>query len=143
MSATKNTINGLDHLRALAIVLVLLYHYCKLFPHPQWTETLGSFGWVGVDLFFVLSGYLIASQLFKGIKENAKVDLKAFYIKRFFRIIPAYLAVLLLYFSVSDFKEFGTLAPLWKYLTFTQNLGLDLRTQRAFSHAWSLCIEEQ
>jgi peptidoglycan/LPS O-acetylase OafA/YrhL len=139
----QNKYKGLDHLRALAILLVLLYHYCKLFPHPEWTEILGSFGWVGVDLFFVLSGFLIASQLFEGIKENNSVNLREFYFKRFFRIIPAYLAVVFLYFAVPIFKEREGLAPLWKYLTFTQNLGLDLKTQRAFSHAWSLCIEEQ
>lgn len=136
-------LNGLEHLRALAILLVLLYHYCKLFPHPEWTESWGSFGWVGVDLFFVLSGFLIASQLFKGIRENNKVNLREFYLKRFFRIMPAYLTVVALYFTVPPFREKEGLAPLWKFLTFTQNLGLDLRTQRAFSHAWSLCIEEQ
>jgi peptidoglycan/LPS O-acetylase OafA/YrhL len=139
----QNKYNGLDHLRALAILIVLLYHYCKLFPHPEWTEILGSFGWVGVDLFFVLSGFLIASQLFEGIKENNNVNLREFYFKRFFRIIPAYLTVVLLYFAVPMFKEREGLAPLWKFLTFTQNIGLDLKTQRAFSHAWSLCIEEQ
>ena len=40
-------------------------------------------------------------------------------------------------------REHGTPAPYWKFLTFTQNLGLDLRSQSAFSHAWSLCVEEQ
>jgi 6-phosphogluconolactonase (cycloisomerase 2 family)/peptidoglycan/LPS O-acetylase OafA/YrhL len=138
-----NKLNGLDHLRALAIALVLLYHYCKLFPHPDWTEAWGSFGWVGVDLFFVLSGYLIASQLFEEVKENNNVNLKEFYVKRFFRIIPAYLTVVFLYFAFPVFKEREGLPPLWKFFTFTQNLGLDLKTQRAFSHAWSLCIEEQ
>lgn len=144
MSVTKaQNLHGLDHLRTLAILLVLLYHYCILFPHPEWAETWGSFGWVGVDLFFVLSGYLIASQLFRDIRENNSVNLKAFYIKRFFRILPAYFTVVILYFTIPVFKEREGLAPLWKFLTFTQNLGLDLKTQRAFSHAWSLCIEEQ
>jgi len=143
VSAETQKLHGLNHLRALAILLVLLYHYCKLFPHPAWTETWGSFGWVGVDLFFVLSGYLIASQLFEEIKNSRSVNLKEFYIKRFFRIIPAYLTVVFFYFAIPEFKEREGLPPLWKFLTFTQNLGLDLRTQRAFSHAWSLCIEEQ
>jgi peptidoglycan/LPS O-acetylase OafA/YrhL len=136
-------LHGLNHLRALAILLVLLYHYWTMFPHPEWTKTVGRFGWVGVDLFFVLSGYLIASQLFRYIKEKNRINFKEFYIKRFFRILPAYFIVLTLYFTVPAFKEREGLAPLWKFLTFTQNLGLDLRTQRAFSHAWSLCIEEQ
>jgi peptidoglycan/LPS O-acetylase OafA/YrhL len=142
MSEAKK-LPGLDHLRALAILLVLLYHYCRLFPHPRWTETWGSFGWIGVDLFFVLSGYLIASQLFREIQIKNTIQLKTFYLKRFFRIIPAYLTVLLIYFSIPAFKETEGLPPLWKFLSFTQNIQLDLRSQRAFSHAWSLCIEEQ
>jgi peptidoglycan/LPS O-acetylase OafA/YrhL len=142
-STETQKLHGLNHLRALAIVLVLLYHYCKLFPHPAWTNAWGSFSWIGVDLFFVLSGYLIASQLFERIKNNHPVNLREFYIKRFFRIIPAYLTVVFFYFAIPEFKEHKGLPPLWKFLTFTQNFGLDLRTQKAFSHAWSLCIEEQ
>jgi peptidoglycan/LPS O-acetylase OafA/YrhL len=133
---------GLDHLRALAIILVFLCHY-RMFGHPDWVKGIGKFGWIGVDLFFVLSGFLIAGQLFSNIRQGKGVELKSFYLKRFFRIIPAYLAVLTVYFTVPSFKEIEGLAPLWKYLTFTQNFGLDLSNSRAFSHAWSLCIEEQ
>lgn len=134
---------GLDHLRTLAIVLVFLFHYGRLFPHPEWTNTISKFGWTGVDLFFVLSGYLIASQLFAHIAKQGEVPLKAFFLKRFFRIVPAYLFVVALYFCFPFVHEREALAPLWKYLTFTQNPGLDLRAQGTFSHAWSLCIEEQ
>ena len=134
-------IAALDHLRALAITLVFLFHY-RLFAHPVWVDIIGSFGWTGVDLFFVLSGYLIAGQVFKGIKEG-NFSLSEFFVKRFFRILPAYWVVLALYFLVPAFKEWEHLPPLWKFLTFTQNIGLDLRTGRTFSHAWSLCIEEQ
>jgi len=133
---------GLDHLRALAIALVFLCHY-RMFGHPDWVNDAGSFGWTGVDLFFVLSGYLISSQLFKSLQQGKGISLKEFYIKRFFRILPAYLAVLTLYFTLPAFKEFEGLPPLWKFLTFTQNFGLYLGATRAFSHAWSLCIEEQ
>lgn len=132
---------GLDHLRALAITLVFIFHY-RLFPHPEWIDTIGSFGWTGVDLFFVLSGYLIAGQIFRDI-QSGHFSAKTFFIKRFFRILPAYWTVLALYFTIPAFREWGTLPPLWKFLTFTQNFGLDLRYHRAFSHAWSLCIEEQ
>jgi len=134
---------GLDHLRTLAILLVFLFHYGRIFPHPEWTNTISKFGWTGVDLFFVLSGYLIASQLFAHIVQQGTVPLKAFFLKRFFRIVPAYLFVVALYFCFPFVHEREALAPLWKYLTFTQNLGLDLQTQGTFSHAWSLCIEEQ
>ena len=133
---------GLDHLRALAIVLVLLYHY-RLFGHPEWLDGFGKFGWTGVDLFFVLSGYLISSQLFAKMAEGSKASFKDFFIRRFFRIIPAYLTVVTIYFLVPAFREREALSPLWRFLTFTQNFGLDLAKHGAFSHAWSLCIEEQ
>ncbi|PUZ24644.1 Peptidoglycan/LPS O-acetylase OafA/YrhL, contains acyltransferase and SGNH-hydrolase domains [Chitinophaga costaii] len=136
-------LHGLDHLRAFAITFVFLYHYGGMFPHPDWVNRISKFGWTGVDLFFVLSGYLIASQLFATIGRGQAISFREFFIKRFFRIIPAYLLTVIVYFSLPSFREREALAPLWKYLTFTQNLGLDLRTQGTFSHAWSLCIEEQ
>lgn len=140
-SAAKAKVPALDHFRALAITLVFLFHY-RLFAHPDWVDTIGSFGWTGVDLFFVLSGYLIAQQVFTEVQQD-RFSVRTFFIKRFFRILPAYWAVLILYFSVPAFKEWEHLPPVWKFLTFTQNFGLDLRYQRTFSHAWSLCIEEQ
>jgi peptidoglycan/LPS O-acetylase OafA/YrhL len=139
----KAKLHGLDRLRALAIVMVFVFHYSRLFPHPAWTEALGRFGWTGVDLFFVLSGFLIASQLFKTIAANGKIPLKEFVIKRAFRIIPLYLFVVAVYFLIPAFHEREGLPPLWKFLTFTQNIGLDVRNKGTFSHAWSLCIEEQ
>lgn len=133
---------GLDHLRAAAIILVLMYHY-RAFKHPQWIDEVGRFGWTGVDLFFVLSGFLISGQLFKEIEREGKFSVKIFYIKRFFRIIPAYFFTLFLYFTFPFFREREALSPLWKFLTFTQNYGLDVINRGTFSHAWSLCIEEQ
>jgi peptidoglycan/LPS O-acetylase OafA/YrhL len=140
-AAAKAKVPALDHLRALAITLVFLFHY-RLFAHPDWVDTVGSFGWTGVDLFFVLSGYLIAHQVFTDVQQH-RFSVRTFFIKRFFRILPAYWVVLILYFAIPAFKEWESLPPLWKFLTFTQNFGLDLRYQRTFSHAWSLCIEEQ
>ena len=102
-----------------------------------------AFGWTGVDLFFVLSGYLISAQLFSTIAKGQAISLKEFFLKRFFRIIPAYLVVVALYFCIPAFREREALPPLWKFLTFTQNLGLNLLVNGTFSHAWSLCIEEQ
>jgi peptidoglycan/LPS O-acetylase OafA/YrhL len=136
-------LSGLDNLRAFAILYVFLFHYSILFPSPEWLYSIAKFGWTGVDLFFVLSGYLISSQLFAGIAKNQRISFREFFLKRFFRIIPAYVLVVALYFLFPLLREREPLAPLWKYLTFTHNLGLDLRTQRTFSHAWSLCIEEQ
>ncbi len=141
-SATHKLV-GLDHLRAFAICYVFFYHYGGIFAHPDWVHDIAQFGWTGVDLFFVLSGFLISSQLFAKIATAKKISLKEFFIKRFFRIIPPYLVIVALYFLFPLLRERESPAPLWKYLTFTQNLGLDLRTQGTFSHAWSLCIEEQ
>lgn len=139
----ENRLYGLDHLRALAITFVFLYHYrIPVFGHPEWLPAAVKFGWTGVDLFFVLSGFLISSHLFTQIKSGNSISIKSFFLKRFFRIIPAFWCMLILYFCFPVFHERESLAPLWKYLTFTQNLGLDLSTSATFSHAWSLCIEE-
>ncbi|WP_145860952.1 acyltransferase family protein [Pedobacter suwonensis] len=138
----KEKFVGLDHLRAVAILLVFLYHY-GMFKHPAWVDTIGWIGWTGVDLFFVLSGFLISNQLFQEISANQTIRLKTFFTKRFFRIIPPYLFTLLLYFCFPVFREREALPPLWKFLSFTQNFGLDVINQGTFSHAWSLCIEEQ
>lgn len=142
ITESSERLYGLDHLRTLAIILVLLFHY-RAFKHPEWVDTIGRFGWTGVDLFFVLSGFLISGQLFKEFDGKGSISLKTFYIKRFFRIIPAYFFTLFLYFTLPFFREKEVLPPLWKFVAFTQNYGLDVINQGTFSHAWSLCIEEQ
>jgi peptidoglycan/LPS O-acetylase OafA/YrhL len=98
-------------------------------------------GWTGVDLFFVLSGYLIANQLFAGLVRGETLSPRLFYARRAFRTLPAFWVVLALYFLFPAFMGGHEPPPLWRFLTFTQNLGLEPGT--AFSHAWSLCIEEQ
>jgi peptidoglycan/LPS O-acetylase OafA/YrhL len=142
-SVAAKRFSGLDHLRALAIIIVFIYHY-NMFGQPAGLhEWLGSWGWTGVDLFFVLSGYLIGGQLFAKIAKDQPISYKEFYFKRSLRILPAYFAVLALYLAIPAFTERSQLPPLWRMITFTQNFGLDLRKEGAFSHAWSLCIEEQ
>ena len=142
MSVTGAPLVGLTHLRAVAITLVFVYHY-RLFAHPAWVERVGAFGWTGVDLFFVLSGFLISRQLFRAIASTGSFSLREFYFKRALRILPAYLVVVAGYFLFPWLHEREALPSLWRFLTFTQNFGLDLRTSGTFSHAWSLCIEEQ
>src|SRR6185295_2401640 len=95
-----------------------------------------AFGWSGVDLFFVLSGFLITRQLLAGM------GMREFYLRRALRILPLYWTALVLYFAIPGFAERSGIAPLWKFLLFVQNIGLDAATEGAFSHAWSLCIEE-
>lgn len=133
---------GLDHLRALAILMVWFFHYQGgTFAHAEWTTSF-NFGWTGVDLFFVLSGFLISSQLFAHIRKGKDLSLKEFYIKRVFRIFPIYFLVVAIYFLVPYFREKEALPPLWKFLTFAQNFGLNRSDFGTFSHAWSLCVEE-
>jgi peptidoglycan/LPS O-acetylase OafA/YrhL len=130
---------GLDFLRTLAILLVFI---CHLPWHqvPHFLFSMQQFGWIGVDLFFVLSGYLIGLQLLRPYTINKKPFIGDFFIRRSFRVLPAFLVVLLLYCTISVFKESETMRPFWQFFTFTQNFGLV--PPSAFSHAWSLCVEE-
>ena len=141
MISHHQRLHGLDHLRAAAIVLVLLFHYNFYYGVPDWLDSFSSFGWSGVDLFFVLSGYLIADKLFREFEARGKIDFRGFFLNRVLRIIPAYLVVVALYFSFPFLQEGRGLQPLWKFLTFTQNISIDLY-RNTFSHAWSLCVEE-
>ncbi|MDP6690394.1 MAG: acyltransferase family protein, partial [Alphaproteobacteria bacterium] len=87
MTGQRQRLHGLDHLRALAIVLVLLFHYRVYYGLPEALEFRGldiisGFGWSGVDLFFVLSGYLIGDKLFADIDGHGSVRFKRFYMNR-------------------------------------------------------------
>jgi peptidoglycan/LPS O-acetylase OafA/YrhL len=130
---------GLDLLRTLAIVVVVIYHTGIFgFALPR---DVHRFGWVGVDLFFVLSGYLIGGQLLSQLGGRGQIRFGRFYARRALRILPAYLVVVALYFTLPALREFPTISPLWKFLVSVQNIGLQGGT--AFSHAWSLAIEDQ
>ncbi|MEK8032293.1 acyltransferase [Ideonella sp. DXS29W] len=132
---------GLDLLRALAIGLVFLYHYQVFVSKAPTFGWLGNIGWTGVDLFFVLSGYLIGHQVFAGVARGQTLSVPAFYARRLLRTMPAFWVVLALYFLFPAVMGGKTPPPLWRFLSFTQNWNLQPGT--AFSHAWSLCIEEQ
>jgi peptidoglycan/LPS O-acetylase OafA/YrhL len=135
--------HGLDTLRAAAILVVMLYHLNMYSLLPAVLNPIASVGWAGVDLFFVLSGFLIGSQLLKPYLNGATPSLKEFYARRAYRILPAYLTVIFLYLTLPLWREApGPYAP-WQYLTFTWNLFLlHYPEGRAFSHVWSLCVEE-
>ena len=132
---------GVDTLRAIAILLVIPRHAWEMLKWPSLKFFFGRYGWTGVDLFFVLSGFLIGGQIFQDLKTDGRVSFRRFYLKRSFRILPSYLIVILLYFLWPTFRETPDIQPLWRFLTFTMNLGVP-RGSWAFSHAWSLCIEE-
>lgn len=131
---------GLDSLRAIAILIVVIYH-AGIMGFP-WPGRVHRFGWIGVDLFFVLSGYLIGGQLLAPLAQDRQLHLGRFFARRALRIFPAYLVVLAIYFSLPWWREYPDMAqPLWKFLLSIQNVALHGGT--AFSHAWSLAVEDQ
>jgi peptidoglycan/LPS O-acetylase OafA/YrhL len=141
MSHPSARIHGLDTLRALAVTLVVLHHYVLFVASEDTFGWVGQVGWVGVDLFFALSGYLIGNQIFKALRAPEGLSLTRFYARRLLRTLPNFYVVLALYALWPAFRGQAPMLPLWQYLSFTQNIGLEPGT--AFSHAWSLCIEEQ
>jgi peptidoglycan/LPS O-acetylase OafA/YrhL len=130
---------GLDLLRAIAILWVMLYHATS---HGIALPAIAEHGWMGVDLFFVLSGYLIGWQVLRTYAAGQRPDWHAFTLSRALRVLPAYLAVLALYAWVPVWREDAGMQPVWRFLTFTVNLFASARGGNAFSHAWSLCVEE-
>lgn len=130
---------GIDLLRALAIVSVMLYH---LSSHGVALPPSVELGWMGVDLFFVLSGYLIGWQLLGSYAAASTPRWSHFLLGRALRILPAYYAVLVLYVLLGDQREGEALQPLWRFITFTVNLTPAWGEHLAYSHAWSLCVEE-
>lgn len=139
--AASTRLPGLDLLRAVAISWVMAYHASSfgLISRDFW---IVKFGWMGVDLFFALSGFLIAGQLLRPWAHGYPPNYLRFFARRLLRTLPAYLVVVALCFMFPIVRERPAIQPLWQFLTFTQNFG-DVSPLKAFSHAWSLCVEEQ
>lgn len=119
----RNT--NLDALRAIAIFLVLGAHsgYRGLWEKP-WARA----GWAGVDLFFVLSGFLVSGLLFIAYKERGRIDCSHFYIRRGFKIWPAFY-VLMVVGVLSDLVVRGRFvsAGLLPEIFFVQNYKIIIR----------------
>lgn len=130
---------GLDLLRAIAIVWVMIFH--SYLAGYDGGGVLRWSGWMGVDLFFALSGFLIGAQVLDPLARGARLDFADFYLRRAFRILPAYFVVLAVYTVWPSLREVPAMMPAWQFLTFTLNLLID-PARAAFSHAWSLCVEE-
>ena len=128
----------LDAIRGLACLLVLVYHFK---PHAV------PGGWAAVDVFFLLSGYLITAILLKN--AGGPRFLAHFYARRGLRIWPVYYLAVALVAAASPFLPRGTdFAGLPYVLTYTQNLpklwsGASPEFSPYLSHAWSLAVEEQ
>lgn len=132
-------IPALDGWRGIAILLVLADHvqfaFLGRYAAP-WTQT----GQHGVTIFLVLSGYLITSKLLQG-----SIDLKKFYIRRFFRLMPvawAYLAFLSL-LTLWTGLRFTSLNEVQACLLFYRNLNFPGQNYGLAGHFWSLSLEEQ
>ena len=132
---------GPDLLRALAILLVMLWHLPAP-ATPAFLHEIKRYGWTGVDLFFVLSGYLIGTQLLSSVAHKQRLRVTDFYLKRSLRILPAFFTVLGLYVCLPGIRESEVMQAAWRFLTFSMNFGLDYRFTGAFTQAWSLCVEE-
>jgi len=133
---------GLDLLRAWAIVWVMLFHSYIVGGVGEHFAWLANYGWMGVDLFFVLSGYLIGYQLLAPLARGEPLAWRDFYRRRAFRILPAFMVVLSIYVAFPALRESPGLQPAWHFLSFTLNLLIDYQHNPTFSHAWSLCVEE-
>jgi peptidoglycan/LPS O-acetylase OafA/YrhL len=135
----------LDGLRGLAVLGVFVYH-C----HPRLEGTCihypSLWGWAGVNLFFVLSGFLITSILLDSREKPHYF--RNFYGRRALRIWPVYLLVLAVVYAQSDWfigpmpLDAIRSAPWWAYLLFVQNL-FHLALPPAIGPTWSLAIEQQ
>src|SRR5690348_17384163 len=119
--------------------MVVIYHAGIMgFPMPG---RFHRWGWIGVDLFFVLSGYLIGGQLLAPLARGQSINLKRFFARRALRIMPAYFVILGIYIFLPAWREYPDMYPWWKFLLSVQNIALHGGT--AFSHAWSLAVEDQ
>jgi len=146
LPAAGSYLPQLDGLRAIAVTLVLLVH-CIMVPADgtaAWIlRNVLSNGWIGVDLFFALSGYLITSILLRA--RTRPHYFRNFYARRFLRIFPPYYAVIAILAIAAGWLPFGPLRPAWPYLTYTSNLYLVFAHWEwaPLGHTWSLAIEEQ
>lgn len=138
---------GLDGLRGIAVLAVLIYH-------ADISQLVGGF--LGVDVFFVLSGFLITSLLIEELERTNKVDRARFYLRRIRRLMPALFLVLLFSVMVSGLFVFDaayqvrrdlpwaiTFVLNWSYLFFEQSYFVNISRPPLLQHLWSLSIEEQ
>lgn len=143
----KRYIKGLDGIRAIAVVAVILYHLAPF-----------SFqgGFLGVPIFFVVSGYLITDLLFQEFQQNGTIDVKAFYIRRIKRLYPGLVAMVLSTAAYITLFSRGLVENLksvigtnflyvynWYQINHHESYFDKFGNQSPFTHLWSLSIEGQ
>jgi peptidoglycan/LPS O-acetylase OafA/YrhL len=155
-SQTSSHVPALDGIRGIAILCVLLFHLNSILRSETHLTAILSVGWVGVDLFFVLSGFLI-TRILIATREDGRYYSR-FYIRRGLRIWPLYFAyILIMYFGLHLISHIGAVQrfsetsqflrenplqlsrPLILYLLLIQNL---FGFHDMLGATWSLCIEE-
>jgi peptidoglycan/LPS O-acetylase OafA/YrhL len=149
----KKRIPELDGIRGLAILTIIAFHWFILEGNgflPVRLVDAGRFGWSGVDLFFVLSGFLIGGILLDA--RHSSNYYRVFYVRRFYRILPLYwlfcllsVGVFYLRLGTHDWLFSGKI-PWYAYLTFGQNFSMvkfNTLGSREIDSTWSLAIEEQ
>jgi peptidoglycan/LPS O-acetylase OafA/YrhL len=136
----------LDGLRAIAVLLVLLTHFWGYRVSPEILDRFAAAGWIGVDLFFVLSGFLITSILWDS-RDSPRYFVN-FYARRTLRIFPIYFLVLAFVFIAMPIASRlpDTISrDAWMYWLYLGNFALAAGGWQLFvlDITWSLCIEEQ
>lgn len=138
----KGRIPSLDGLRAISILVVSASHLNHLFPNSHILQHVNTWGGHGVDVFFVISGFLITHLLLREKQTTGTVSLSKFYLRRAQRILPAFAFFVL---AVVSLGAIGVLtidrSALPYVLTYTYNL-VPHHTLASFGPMWSLCVEE-
>ncbi|MGZ3822906.1 MAG: acyltransferase family protein, partial [Mucilaginibacter sp.] len=136
-------IPSLDGFRALSIILVLLAHSRLSVGFPHKYAEIVMHGAVGVTVFFVISGFLITTLLLSEDAEDGSINLKSFYIRRAFRILPVFFLYTLFVSIWRNFENIGlTNNDILHALTFTVNFAHQ-KGSWFIGHFWTLSIEEQ
>ncbi len=131
---------SLDGLRAISVVLVMFNHIHV--PVPAWIVA-----YLGVDVFYVLSGFLITTLMLREKEKTGRISLKAFYTRRVLRIIPVYYFTILLYFFAVHFQhDVARIAQYKVALPWLLAFMAEYRPLTAgnlIGHAWTLAVEEK
>jgi peptidoglycan/LPS O-acetylase OafA/YrhL len=140
----EKRIFGLDLMRAIAIVMVMCSHTLWIVPEMRGITRMifSAFGILGVDIFFVLSGFLIGRILYKMYvsKDFAFKDMTYFWVRRWFRTLPNYYLALIVNILVAVYIGNQLPEHLWKYGFFLHNFSTQLPW--FFPESWSLSVEE-